>query len=84
MLLRVHAVLVPDVMVFDLPPMLSSDDAIAFLPRVDCSLLVVAAGETTAAEIRECERQARAAGNFLGVVLNKAQTESTEYYQYGM
>ena len=70
-------------MIFDLPPMLSSDDAIAFLPRVDCSLLVIAAGTTTAIEVDECERQASAAGNYLGVVLNKCQSSLTEYYQYG-
>ena len=73
----------PDVVLFDLPPMLSSDDAIAFLPRVDCSLLVVAAGMSTAIEIDECERQASAAGNYLGVVLNKCPHGTTGYYQYG-
>jgi len=70
----------PDVMLFDLPPMLSSDDAIAFLPRVDCSLLVVAAGTTTAIEVEECERQASGAGNYLGVVLNKCQSSLSECY----
>lgn len=73
----------PDVVLFDLPPMLSSDDAIAFLPRVDCSVLVVAAGMSTAIEIDECERQASAAGNYLGVVLNKCPHGTTGYYQYG-
>jgi protein-tyrosine kinase len=73
----------PEIVLFDLPPMLSSDDAITFLPRVDCSLLVIAAGKTTAVEVDECMRQAHAAGNFLGVVFNKCQIGSSEYYQYG-
>jgi Mrp family chromosome partitioning ATPase len=72
----------PDVVLFDLPPMLSSDDAIAFLPKVDCSLLVVATGMSTATQIDECERQASAASNYLGVVLNKCTTGAGEYYQY--
>ena len=72
----------PEITLFDLPPMLSSDDAIGFLPRVDCSLLVIAAGKTTAIEVDECERQATAAGNFIGVVLNKCQGSASEYYQY--
>ena len=73
--------LMPDVLLFDLPPMLSSDDAIGFLPHVDCSLMIAAADLSTAAEIDECERQARAAGNYLGLVLNKYRAATTEYYQ---
>ena len=81
-LVKMRELLRPNVIIFDLPPLLSSDDAIAFLPRVDCSLLVIAAGKTTATEVDECERQAIAAGNYLGVVLNKCHIGSTEYYQY--
>ena len=71
----------PDVLLFDLPPMLSSDDAIGFLPHVDCSLMIAAADLSTAAQIDECERQARAAGNYLGLVLNKYRAATSEYYQ---
>ena len=83
LILKVREELHPDIMIFDLPPMLSSDDAIGFLPRVDCSVLVIAAGTTTAIEVDECERQASAAGNYLGVVLNKCQSSLIEQYQYG-
>ena len=83
LILKVREELHPDLMIFDLPPMLSSDDAIGFLPRVDCSVLVIAAGTTTAIEVDECERQASAAGNYLGEVLNKCHIiGSNEYYQY--
>ena len=73
----------PEIAIFDLPPMLSSDDALAFLPHVDCSVLVVGAGKTTPAEISECERLSSAAGTSLGVILNKCQMAQTEYYNYG-
>lgn len=80
MLQRINDNFSPDVTIFDLPPMLASDDALAFLPSVDSVFLVVAAGRTTAADIEECERQASSATNFLGVVLNKAEEISDEYY----
>lgn len=80
MLQKINDSFSPDVTIFDLPPMLASDDALAFLPSVDSVIMVVAAGKTTAADIEECERQAGAATNFLGVVLNKADETSDEYY----
>jgi protein-tyrosine kinase len=37
----------PDrILIFDLPPVLSSDDALAFTPHTDCALLIVAEGAT--------------------------------------
>lgn len=73
----------PDVVVCDLPPMLVSDDAMAFLPNVDCVILVAAAGQTTAKEIEDCERMFAGHTNFLGVVLNKAEVGMTrEGYEY--
>jgi protein-tyrosine kinase len=83
LLLKVKECLRPDIVIFDLPPMLSSDDAIAFLPRVDCSILVVASGTTIPNEIAECERQVETTGNFLGVVLNKCPGSLAEYGGYG-
>lgn len=73
----------PNVVIYDLPPMLVSDDVIAFLPYVDCVILVAAAGHTTAKEIEECERMFSGQTNFLGVVLNKAEVGVTrEGYDY--
>ncbi|MBN9669882.1 CpsD/CapB family tyrosine-protein kinase [Roseibium aggregatum] len=74
--------LTPDVVVFDLPPMRSSDDALAFLPRVDTALLVVAAGTTTTTEVDECELQISELDKLLGLVLNKCENASTEEYYY--
>jgi len=70
----------PTLIVFDLPPMLSCDDALVFLPRVDSSLLVVAAGTTKVPEIDECETQISNLDKFMGVVMNKTEDTPKEYY----
>jgi protein-tyrosine kinase len=73
----------PDgIIVFDLPPMLVVDDVISFLPQLDCILLVVAAGQTTAAEITACERLLGET-DVIGIILNKSE-EGVEpsYYKY--
>jgi MinD-like ATPase involved in chromosome partitioning or flagellar assembly len=76
---RVTDTLAPDVVVIDLPPMLTTDEAIAVLPGIDSSLLVVAAGMTTAPQIAECERHFVGKGGYLGVVLNKSDAASGSY-----
>jgi Mrp family chromosome partitioning ATPase len=63
----------PDLTIFDLPPMLESDDTMGFLDQVDCVLLVAAAGETSLREIDVCEQELSAQTNVLGVVLNKCR-----------
>lgn len=60
----------PGLMLFDLPPMLDQDDAVALLPRCDALLLVAAAGRTSAAEIRACADMLSPGTAFLGVALN--------------
>lgn len=78
---QVVAGLDPAVVVIDLPPILSNDDAITFLPFVDAAFLVAAAGQTTAKEIEECEAEFNGDAAFLGVVLNKCVEDKEEYYQ---
>jgi len=59
------------IVLFDLPPVLTSDDAMAFSPLVDCALLVVEEGETRINDVRralDCLRST----NILGVVLNRS------------
>ena len=70
------------IIIFDLPPMLSSDDFLAFLPQVDCALLVASSGESTVHDIAECERLIDPE-KFLGCVLNKVTEVETAYYHYG-
>jgi capsular exopolysaccharide synthesis family protein len=59
------------IILFDLPPLLSSADALAFSPYVDAALLVIEEGKTPAAEI---QRAAELLQNtrLIGTVLNKA------------
>ncbi len=70
---EVEARLRPDVILFDMSPMLVSDDALAYLDQVDCALMVAAAEETTAAEIEKCGADLGKRTQVLGVVLNKCR-----------
>ncbi len=72
-------VLHPDVIVYDLPPMLTSDDVTSFLPNVDCVVIVAAAGMTTAKEVDLCESYLSEKSNVLGVVMNKCEIFPEEY-----
>ena len=69
----------PDITIFDMPPMLVNDDALAFLQHVDCVLLVAAAGATTIKEVDTCERELAAHTNVMGVVLNKCRYMGRDY-----
>jgi Mrp family chromosome partitioning ATPase len=73
----------PDVVLYDLPPMLTCDDVIAFLPHVDAVLLVVGGGITRAEDVRKCERLFAEQVPLLGVILNMADDPVLEPY-YGM
>ena len=74
----------PTIMIFDMPPMQAGDDVMAFASRVDCVLLVAAAGDTTISQVDTCERDLAAQTNVLGVVLNKCRymTEEDSYGYY--
>jgi protein-tyrosine kinase len=67
--------------VFDLPPLLGADDALAFLPQVDAALLVVSEGHTRS------EHLARALELLkdkpvIGTVLNRARSDAANSYVY--
>ena len=73
----------PDIMIFDIPPLLVSDDAMAFMGNVDAVLLIAGAESTTVKEIDSCERELAAQTNVMGVVLNKCRYMAEEYgYDY--
>jgi Mrp family chromosome partitioning ATPase len=73
----------PDIMIFDMPPMLVNDDTIAFLDQVDCAMLIGAAETTTIDEIDRCEQELAARTKVMGVVLNKCRyLERGESYGY--
>lgn len=63
----------PDVTLYDLPPVLETDDVLAFLPEVDGILLIADGTRTTAEQIRDCERLLKDRTQLLGVVLNRAE-----------
>lgn len=65
--------LCPDITLFDLPPLLECDDALAFLPQVDCVLLVADATRTSPDDLRACERLLSGQTGHLGVVLNQGR-----------
>lgn len=69
------------IVIFDLPPVLVTDDAIALLPQIDCVLMVVANGMSTKREIEDSLRHLPAA-NLIGTILNKAESEPVGYYYY--
>ncbi len=69
----------PDVIVYDLPPMLQSDDVMAFLPQLDCVLLVAGAEKSRLDEVDKCEKDLADQTNVLGVVLNSCRYMSEEF-----
>lgn len=42
----------PDIFLFDMRPMLTNDDVVAFLPNVDCGILVAAEQSSRLAKAR--------------------------------
>lgn len=67
--------------IYDLPPLLGSDDSIAFLQHVDCALLVVADGITPERDIVEAV-QLLDGRTLIGTVLNKSKQAPKAYYSY--
>lgn len=68
------------IIVIDLPPLLDTADALAFLPNADACLLVVAEGECTVDDIEQ-SMQLIDKNKLLGSVLNKStETASHLYY----
>ena len=81
-LARMKADLQPDIVIYDLPPMLACDDVMAFLPNADCVLLVAGAEVSTIDEIDRCEHDLAEQTNVLGVTLNKCRYAGEEYGYY--
>ena len=74
----------PDIVLFDLPPLMASDDNFGFLSRVDAALLMIAAEKTTMSQIDVAERQVADLTNVMGLVLNQCRFTSGAYgHDYG-
>jgi protein-tyrosine kinase len=69
----------PDrIVIFDLPPILEADDALAFAPLVECGLVVVAEGVTRREDLLRCMELLRKTP-IVGTVLNKAADAASAY-----
>lgn len=70
------------IVIFDMPPVLASDDVLAFSPQVDGILLVVGEGTTSRDALRGA-KQLLQEMNLLGVVLNRSDSaDDGAYYSY--
>jgi len=65
--------------IFDLPPLLTYADALAFAPLMDGIIVVVEAGKTAREDIERCQKMLEKF-NLLGFVLNKVDTWHQGYY----
>jgi protein-tyrosine kinase len=69
------------VIVYDMPPLMISDDVLTFAPRVDGLLYVVSEG-TTDRKTLEAARQVLSEMNLIGVVLNRSSSRDKRGYGY--
>jgi protein-tyrosine kinase len=69
------------IIVLDLPPILSGDDVIAILPQIDCVLFVAAVGTTTVSQIKECNKHLQSA-EIVRIVLNKVPETNANYHHH--
>ncbi|HEU4618304.1 MAG TPA: CpsD/CapB family tyrosine-protein kinase [Gammaproteobacteria bacterium] len=67
--------------IFDLPPLLVTDDMLAFSPLVDAILLVLSQGTTKQADLVAAKELLQDA-NIVGTVLNRSSESVAPYYYY--
>lgn len=81
---RIEADYAPDLMIFDMPPLLVSDDAMVIAGQMDAVLLIAAADATSIRQVDICERELAAQTNVMGTILNKCRyLEKDDGYGYG-
>jgi capsular exopolysaccharide synthesis family protein len=72
----------PDrLVVYDLPPLLTGDDALVFLPQLDGCMLVVEERKTRTQELQRTLDLLKD-GKLIGTVLNKSKGENHHHYYY--
>lgn len=71
------------IVIFDLPPLLGTDDAMIMLAQVDCVLVVVGNGMVSKTDLAESMRYVDQ-NKLLGTVLNKVKNpqSKSDYYEY--
>ena len=73
----------PELMLFDLPPVLVSDETRGFLKLVDAVLILASAETSTISQIDEVEREIAQYSNVAGVILNECRYMNDDYgYAY--
>lgn len=72
----------PEVVLYDLPPVLVNDDVLAMGPNLDAVLLVTDGTRSSPDEIRAAEKMLEGRIPLMGVVLNRAQDFSAGRYRY--
>lgn len=73
----------PEVVIYDLPPALVSDDVLALAPCIDAVLLVTDGTRSTPEDITAAEHLLEGRLPLLGVVLNRAQDQRARRFLYG-
>lgn len=68
-----------DIVIFDLPPTLPTDDVLTIAPQLDCLLLVAAVGGSSIGEIDESSKRLQSS-EILRIVLNKVPATTSRYY----
>lgn len=78
MLERLQEELGADMIIYNLPPLLDSDDCLGLLPLMEATMLVVGAEFSTIADIDVSEHQLQRSTRLLGVVLNKCRYDADQ------
>ncbi|MBN2907055.1 MAG: CpsD/CapB family tyrosine-protein kinase [Rhodobacteraceae bacterium] len=76
---QIQATYAPDLMFFDMPPLMVTDDNFGFLKYVDCALLVAEAEQTTVKQVDMAEQQLAELTGVMGIVLNKSRYADGSY-----
>ncbi len=71
----------PRIVIYDMPPLLLSDDVLTFAPQVDGMLLVVSEGFTSRSALKK-SKEILAEMNVIGVVLNRSTERDDGAYYY--
>ena len=82
-LAEMERLLRPDILIFDMPPLLVGDDNFGFLENADAALIVAAAESTPMSRIDTAERQVAELTEVMGIVLNKCRyPDRSQAYDY--
>lgn len=69
------------IVIFDMPPLLLGDDVISVLPQMDAILLIAGVGQTSTAEIKECNKHLKNTP-VVRVVVNRVAEVGDAHYGY--